>query len=132
MNDRLNADPVCIEFDINQLRVAEIYYYITPKIDETNRTRKDYFHKERKLQTKDWSIKVNTSILGMDDVDIYYLGKACDWSDVRNPVEFYYNITEEMIDNRWTKRRTRRNQVGQPIEYTGYIRNIVPRCTPTK
>ena len=37
-----------------------------------------------------------------------------------------------MIDNQWTERRTRRNQAGQPIEYPGYIRNIVPRCTPTK
>ena len=36
-----------------------------------------------------------------------------------------------MIDNRWTERRTRRNQAEQPIEYPGYVGNIVPRCTPT-
>ena len=53
----------------------------------------DDFQLERNLQTKDWSIKVNTPIIGMDDVDTYYLGKACDWWDDRNPTEFYYNLT---------------------------------------
>ena len=37
-----------------------------------------------------------------------------------------------MVENRWTERRTWRDQEGQPIEYPGYIRNIVPRCNPTK
>ena len=37
-----------------------------------------------------------------------------------------------MVDNRWTERRTWRDQEGQPIEYLGYIRNIVPHCNPTK
>ena len=67
----------------------------------------------------------------MDDVDTYYLGKDCDCWDGRNPVDFYYNTTEEITDIRWTKIRTQRNQTGQPIEYPGYIRNIVPSCTPT-
>ena len=62
----------------------------------------------------------------MNDVDTYYLGKACKWWDYRNPAEFYYNLAEEIIDNWWTERTTRRNQAGQPIEYPGYIRNIVP------
>ena len=37
-----------------------------------------------------------------------------------------------MVDNQWTERRKRRNQAGQPIEYPGYIRKIVPHCNPTK
>ena len=68
----------------------------------------------------------------MNDVDTYYLGKACKWWDDRNPTEFYYNLAEEMIDNQWTERITRRNQAVQPIEYPGYVRNIVPHFTPTK
>ena len=56
----------------------------------------------------------------MNGVDTYYFGKACEcWDD-------------RMIDNRWTERSTQRNQAGQPIEYPGYIRNIVPHCTTTK
>ena len=87
-----NADPVRVEFEINQLRVSEIYYYRNPKIDERNCTRQDYLQLEGKLQTKDWSIRVNTSILGMNDVDTYYIGKACKWWYGRNPADFYYNI----------------------------------------
>ena len=37
-----------------------------------------------------------------------------------------------MIKNRWTEIGTRRNQAVKPIEYPGYIKNIVPRFTPTK
>ena len=34
-----NADPVCVEFNINQPRVDERYYSINLRIDESNRTR---------------------------------------------------------------------------------------------
>ena len=37
-----------------------------------------------------------------------------------------------MIHKRWTEIITRRNQAGQPIEYPGYIINIVPHCNPAK
>ena len=115
VDDSPNADPVCVKFEINQPRVAERYYSINTKIDESNRTRQDDFQLDRKLHSKDWSIRVNTSTLGMNDVDTYYLGKDCKWWDGRNPEEFYYNLAEDVIENRWTERRTRRNQAGQPI-----------------
>ena len=51
----------------------------------------------------------------MNDVDTYYLGKACKWWDERKTEEFYYNPSEEIIDNWWTEIRTRRNQAGKPI-----------------
>ena len=77
VNDSPNADPVRVEFDINQPRVAERYYSRNLMIDESNRTRQYDFQLERNLQAKDWSIRVNNSILGMNDVDTYYLRKAC-------------------------------------------------------
>ena len=77
MDDSTNADPVRVEFDINKPRVDERYYSKNPKTDESNRTRQDNFQLERKPQNNYWSIKVNTSTLGMNDVDTYYLGKAC-------------------------------------------------------
>ena len=113
--DSPNADPFSVEFDINQPRVSERYYSINTKIYESNRTRQDDFQLDRKLHSKDWSIRVNTSILGMNDVDTYYLGKDCKWWYGRNPEDFYYNLAEDVIENRWTERRTRRNQTGQPI-----------------
>ena len=122
VDDNPSADTVCVDFEINQPRVAEISYSIDSKVDESNHTRQDDLQLDRKLQTNDLSIRVNNSILVMDDVDTYYIGKACKWWDDSNPAELYYNLAEEMIDNRWNKRRTRRNQTGQPIEYPGYIR----------
>ena len=106
MDDSPNAHPFCVEFEINEPRVAKRYYSRHSKIDERNSTRQDDFQLERKLQTKDWSINIYTSILGMDDYDNYYIGRACYWWDDRNPEEFYYNLTEEMIDNWWTERST--------------------------
>ena len=78
------------------------------------------------------SFRPRIGVSEIDDVDTYYLGKACKWWYYSNPAEFYYNIAEEMIDNRWTERSTQRNQAGKPIEYPGYIGKIVTHCTPTK
>ena len=69
VDDSPNTDPVRVEFEINQPRVDERYYSRNPKIDESKLTRQDDFQLERKLQTNDWSIRVNTSILGMNDFD---------------------------------------------------------------
>ena len=41
VDDSPNADPVCVEFDINQPRVAERYYYSNFNIDESNCTSQD-------------------------------------------------------------------------------------------
>ena len=43
VNDIPNADPARVEFDINQPRVAEIYYSRNSKIYEINRKRRDDF-----------------------------------------------------------------------------------------
>ena len=98
-----NIYPVCGEFEINQPRVAERYYSRNSEIDESNRTRQDDLQLQGKLQTKYWSIIVNTSILGMDNFDTYYLDKAFEWCYYRNSADFYYNLSGYMIDNRWTE-----------------------------
>ena len=69
LDDIPNTDPVNVDFDINKPWVAEIYYSRNSKIDKRNCTRQYGFQLEKKLQTKDWSILVNTSILGMNDFD---------------------------------------------------------------
>ena len=84
-----NSNTFCFEFEINQPRMAEIYYSRNPKIDESNHTRQDDFRLERKLQTKDCIIRVNTSIIGTNYVDTYYFCRACEWWYDRNPVELY-------------------------------------------
>ena len=85
VDDSPNVDPVRVEFDINQPRVAERYYSRNSKIDESKCTRQDDLQLEGKIQTKYWSIIVNTSILVMNGVVAYYTGKSCElWYD-RNP-----------------------------------------------
>ena len=127
-----NAYPFCVEFDINRTRVAERYYSRNLNIDESNCTRQDDLQLERKLQTKDCSIKVNTLILGTNGVDICYFGKVCEWWDDKNLAKFHCNLTEHIIDNQKTGKRPQRNKSGKPIEYHVYIRNIDTRFTPTK
>ena len=60
VDDSTDVDPVHIEFDINQPRVAERYYARNSKIDESNCTKQYDLQFEGKIQTKDWSIRVNT------------------------------------------------------------------------
>ena len=60
VDDSTDVDPVHIEFDINQPRVAERYYSRNSKIDESNCTRQYDLQLEGGIQTKDWSIRVNT------------------------------------------------------------------------
>ena len=74
---------------------------------------------ESNLQTKDWNIRVNTSILGINDVCNFYIGKYCNWWGERNPEWFHYNISGEIIHNRCTEKRAQSNQEGKPIEYPG-------------
>ena len=124
VDDSPNANPVRVEFEINQPKVAERYHSINLRIDDSNCTRQDDFQLERKLQTKDWSIRVNTSILGMNVVYTYYLGKSCKCRNERNPSEFQYNLADDMIENRWTERSTRINKVEQPIEDPEYINRL--------
>ena len=68
----------------------------------------------------------------MDDADTYYLGEAYECWYGSNPAQFYYNLTEDIIDNRQTEIRTRINQIGPLIEYPGYIRKCVTHFTPNK
>ena len=49
VDDSTNVDSVHVEFDINQPRVARRYYFRNPKIDESNRMRKNDFQLKRKL-----------------------------------------------------------------------------------
>ena len=63
LDDITNVDIVRVKFEINQPGVAEKYYSINSDIDKRNGTIQDDFQFKSKLQTKDWSIRVNTSIL---------------------------------------------------------------------
>ena len=66
---------------INGQLIPTRYYPRNSKIDERNHTRQDDLQFDRELQTKYWNIRVNTEILGMNDVDTYSFDNACKWWD---------------------------------------------------
>ena len=129
-----NAEPEHITFQIKQPKAAEKYYNAAGKIDYSNKIRQHEFQMERKLQTKCWHIRVNTSIIAMNDVNTWLLGKACNWWEDTCPKEFHYHLAEEMIDNTWGQRTTpwRRRPDEISITSRSHSTSSDPHCTPTR
>jgi hypothetical protein len=129
--------PERVEFTIAQPRAAEIYYSTCGKIDQHNRRRHDSLMLERKIETVDWSKRVNLSIFGMIVVDSYLVySQVQDSSEPEK--EFYTYLAEELIDNTYDQvaRRPRSSNIASP-EMMG--RDGMPRSgglfghlTPTK
>ena len=61
--------PETVELTIAQPKATEVYYETCSAIDRHNRSRHDNLSLEKKFETKDWSMRVNLSILGMIIVD---------------------------------------------------------------
>ena len=91
--------PERVEFTIKQPRAAEIYYSTCGKIDQHNRRSHDTLKHEKKVETNDWSKRVNLSILGMIIVDSYLI-----YSQLVNGFEkerdYYCWLAEELSENR--------------------------------
>ena len=99
--------------EINQPMATAIYYKGNAQIDEHNRTRQQVIQLETKLKVKEWHLRVNHTILGINDVDTYRLGKAMGWwktktGAVQTPLQFYNELIEEMIDNNMVQSQTAR------------------------
>jgi hypothetical protein len=88
-----------MELNIPQPKAAEVYYYSTcADVDQHNRDRQATLKIDTKLQTKDWSNRVNLTIFGMRVVATWKVwsqvtGSKCTQSD------FYKDLAEELIDN---------------------------------
>ena len=68
---------------------------------------------ERKLGTKDWSMRVNMSIFAMCVIDVFLIAKACGGYK-EAPVEFFTALSEELIDNTFDMKNTRNSNI--PIQ----------------
>ncbi len=101
-----NAEPEQVEFEIKQSAAAETFYDACAVIDQNNRERQDDLKLERKLVTQDWSKRVNISLLAMSIVDGRNLRKSCTLKD-EDKNAYYWNLAEEMIDNKIDERVTR-------------------------
>ena len=113
INTTPNADPEKVMLEIEQPMATAIYYKGNAQIDEHNRTRQQVIQLETKLKVKEWHLRVNHTILGINDVDTYRFGKAMGWwktktGAVQTPLQFYNELIEEMIDNNMVQSQTPR------------------------
>ena len=102
-----NAPPEQVMFTIAQPKIAEIYYTTCGAIDKHNRLRQDDLRMEKKIETKDWSMRVNLSIFSMIVVDTWLVFSAMRNTPRRvelNQKELYSVLAEELIDNMYGSR----------------------------
>ena len=68
--------PKQMELIVPQPEVVETYYSSCSQVDRHNRCRQDDLTLEKKIETMDWSFRVNTSLLGICIVDSWLLYKG--------------------------------------------------------
>ena len=104
VSDEPNAPPQKVNLIVSQPKIAEIYYSTCSAIDKHNRLRQDDLRIEKKVETVNWSTRVNLSIFAMVVVDSWLVYNAFTQGRVLNQKEFYSVIAEELIDNDYNNR----------------------------
>ena len=89
---------------IDQPKACELYYNCCAMIDRHNRCRQKDLSLEMKLVTRDWSKRINISLLSICIVDSWlaYTGITEDKKEKQK--DFYGYLAEELIDNRYDER----------------------------
>ena len=99
-----NAEPERITLVIDQPKVCELYYACCAMVDRHNRCRQADLKLERKLVTKDWSKRLNISLLSICIVDTWFAYSGILESH-ENQNDFYGYLAEELIDNTYDDNR---------------------------
>ena len=131
--------PERVQLTINQPMAAELYYDTCGKIDQHNKRRHDTLRLEKKIETNDWSKRVNLSIFAMTVVDSFLLYNQL-VDDKESEMVFYAKLAEELIDNQYDRvvrrKRPSGDGFGSPSSIIGA--DGLPRAginthlTPTK
>ncbi len=103
VNQEPNAAPQQVMFTIRQPKIAEMYYTTCGAIDRHNRLRQDDLRIEKKIETKDWSWRVNLSIFSMIVVLVFNAMRNTPTVEL-DQKEFYSVLSEELIDNSYGSR----------------------------
>ena len=100
VNQEPNAAPQQVMFTIPQPKIAEMYYSTCGAIGMHNRLRQDDLCIAKKIETKDWSRRVNLSIFSMIVVDTWLVFNVMRNTPIveLNQKEFYSVLSEELID----------------------------------
>ena len=89
-------------------QVAETYYATASQVDRHNRCRQDELNLEKKFEVKEWSLRVNTSLLAICIVDAWLLYKGNRAGrESMSPNCFYTKLSEQLIDNTYSVTSTR-------------------------
>ena len=134
-----NASPQRLEKEVAQPKAAETYYTGCGKIDQHNRHRQDSLMLEKKLQTNDWSKRVNLTIFSMIVIDSFLLAKGCS-ARGSNCIEiklFIEKLAQELIDNDYDRmslrsRGKKRSREVEPIVQEINTLIYLTNPTPTK
>ena len=112
-------------------QIAETYYNAASQIDRHNRCRQDELKLEKKFRVKEWSQRVNTSLLAVCIVDAWLLYKGNRGSrGCMSPNAFYSMLAEQLIDNNYTSTATRAS-TARPVRDDVTASGIGPHLTPT-
>jgi hypothetical protein len=96
--------PTMVTINIRQPIAAEEYYKCCGKIDQHNRDRQDTLQFERKIGTKDWSMRVNLGLVAMCIVDSWKVWSKMtqrNGEPIETQKEFYSKLCTELIDNQF-------------------------------
>ena len=88
-----------INIPIVQPKIIELYYSTASRIDRHNRSRQNDLSIERKIKTRSWSFRVNSSLLAMIVVDSWMVYNGAKGKRPHlNQKDFYVKLATELID----------------------------------
>jgi len=97
---QMGEDAERVALNVKLPQVAQAYYECCAQIDRHNRCRQNDLQLEHKLQTHDWSMRVNLSLLGMCVVDSWLLYCGARGANAAlTQRQFYEDLAAQLIDN---------------------------------
>jgi hypothetical protein len=119
---QLADGPERITITVPQPELAEVYYSCCASIDRHNRCRQADLGIEKSFQVKEWSFRVNSSLLAMIVVDTWllYSGSRGERRSMSQG-EFYESLAVALIENRWDGASLR---VRQCVDREGVVPSI--------
>ena len=108
---RQHNDGACpVEMRIQMPEVFRHYFAVSGVIDRHNRIRQDSLNLEKSVEVKDWSFRMNCTLLGIVLVDGYLLYQFGNYGrDMVDMNQFWIHIGTELVENKF--------------DQTGWVRN---------
>ena len=112
-------------------QIATTYYKAASQIDRHNCCRQQDLELEKKFKVREWSMRVNTSLLAICIVDswLWYKGSQR-FRDVMTPNDYFSKLAEQMIDNDFCS-LTSRSSTEASTSTAVLSSGIGPHLTPT-